>query len=351
MSAAVRDKLMRKPNPPKPTPRWLYAIFEFIERLPIPAWLLGLLVILLGSLTLHLEAWQRGLLPYGTIDSYLITLTTYPVLILAAWLFLDNRARLALASFSKSKGKRLPGLDRLVADFISMPDWLTVFGFLGGVTGGYFNFNIAIDLSPLGGRVIPVYELLSFLLVSGLLSLTVLRVLLQTVKMHRLYQGIEVNIFNTTPLYALSRYASQSTLTLLLVNYAMILISLPEFLLSPYGFSVLMLVFAPILIIFFAPLSSVNRRMRQEKDRLLAELGDDLNDGVARVLRAVRREKYAEINKLRSTISTLKEGWEIVRKISTWPWEPETLRNLLLPLLIPVIAFLVQRYLGSLFGG
>ena len=336
---------------PKPTPRWLYAFFDFIERLPIPGWLLGLLVILIGSLALQLAAWQQGLLPYGTFDTYLLTLTTYPVLILAAWIFLDNRARVALANFSKGKWKRLPGLDRLVADFISLPNWVALLGFLGGVTGGYINFNIAIDLSPLGGRVIPAYELLSFMLVSGLLSMTVLRVLLQAVKLHRLNQGVEVNIFNTIPLYALSRYASQSTLTLLFLNYILILISLPEFLLTPYGFSALLLVFAPTLILFFAPLSSVNRRMREEKDRLLAELGKDLDEVFAAAHQAARRKDYARLDKMHNAASILKDGWEIVRKISTWPWEPETMRNLLVPFLIPVIAFLVQRYLGSLLGG
>jgi hypothetical protein len=336
---------------PKPTPRWLYAFFDFIERLPGPAWLLGLLVILTGSLGLHVAAWRQGLLPYGSLDSYLITLTVFPVMSLAAWAFLDGRARTALASFAKSKGKQDRGLERMVTDFISLPNWIAIFSFASGILSGYLNFNVAIGLSPLGGNVFLPYELLSFLLVSGLQTMTILRAVFQAVRLHRLLKGVEVNIFNPAPLYALSRYASQSTLTLVLLNYILVFISLPDFLLTTNGGFILMLAFAPMLMLFFAPLSSVNQRMRAEKERLLAELGDDLNGGVARVLRAVRGENYSEINKIRNSISSLKETWEIVKKISTWPWEAETVRNLLIPFLIPVVAFLVQRFLGSMLGG
>jgi hypothetical protein len=335
---------------PKPTPRWLYAFFEFIERLPIPAWLLGLLVILVGSLVFHLEAWRQGLLPNGVLDSYLVTLSLYPVVMLAAWIFLDNRARTALTSFSKNKWKRLAGLERLIADFISLPSWLAPLAFLGGFVGGYFNYQLATDLSPLAGKVFPGYDLLGFLLVSGLVSMTVTRAVLQAVKLHRLLQDVEVNIFNPAPLYALSRYASQSTLTLLVLNYSLILISLPGFLFTVYGFTSLVLVMTPTFILFFAPLRGVNRRMRDEKDRLVAELGKDLDEVFAAAHQAARRKDYARLDKMRNAASILKDGWEIARKIPTWPWEPETVRNLVVTLLFPVIVYLVQRFTGSLIG-
>jgi len=41
---------------------------------------------------------------------------------------------------------------------------------------------------------------------------------------------------------------------------------------------------------------------------------------------------------------------EIVQKIRTWPWQTETLRNLLTPLLIPIFVYLVQRVLGGVLG-
>jgi hypothetical protein len=339
------------PTSPKPSPRWLYAFFDFIQRLPGPAWLLGLLIILTGSLGLHVSAWRQGLLPYGTFDSYLITVSSYHVLIIAAWLFLDNRARLALTNFFKKSNKRLSGVDSVLADFISLPSGLGTSAFLVGAFFGYFNFQNALSLSPLTGQVFPPYELLGFLLVGGLGGLTFLRAFRQAALLRRLYQKVEVNIFNPTPLYALTRYSSQSSLTLILVNYALILFSLPAFLFTTIGYLGSILLFGSALTLFFVPLGSINRRMRDEKERLLAELGKDLDEVFAAAHQAARRKDYARLDKMRNAASILKDGWEIVRKIPNWPWEPETVRNLLIPFLIPVIAFLVQRYLGSLLGG
>jgi hypothetical protein len=189
------------------------------------------------------------------------------------------------------------------------------------------------------------------MLVSGFAGMTVFRAVRQAVILRRFLGQVEVNIFNPAPLYALSRYASQSSLALLLLNYTLILLSLPAFLFTTDGYIESAVFIISALTLFFAPFGSIYRRMREEKDRLLSELGENLNVGVGRVLRDVRRENYSDLNKKRNSISTLKDSWEIVRKISTWPWEPESVRNLLLPLLIPVIAFLVQRYLGSLLGG
>jgi len=40
------------PTIPKPTPRWLYALHAFIQRLPIPPWLLGVVLIVGGVMLL-----------------------------------------------------------------------------------------------------------------------------------------------------------------------------------------------------------------------------------------------------------------------------------------------------------
>jgi len=64
----------------------------------------------------------------------------------------------------------------------------------------------------------------------------------------------------------------------------------------------------------------------------------------------VRSRKFAQVDKLRNSIPALKDQLEIVRRSSTWPWQPETLRNLLTPMLIPVVVYILQRYLGALLG-
>ena len=339
------------PTIPKPTPRWLYALHAFIQRLPIPPWLLGVSSSVVAAIVLHLEAWRLGVVPSGVIEPYLITVGNYPILLFAAWFFLDAQARFILTAFFKRNNKGLAKLEIVLADFISLPGWLAVPALMVGLLFGYFNYQLALSLSPLAGRVSPAYELLGFLLVGGWVGLMFPRALRQALLLRRFYAEVKVNIFNTAPLYALSRYSSQSSLALVLLNYMIILISLPQFLNTTNGYITSIMLVGSVLALFFVSVSGVNRRMRDEKDRLLSELGEGLNNETARLVRATRSGKYSEMGEIRNTISSHKESLDLVRKISTWPWEPETVRNLLIPLLFPVIVFLIQRYLGALIGG
>ncbi len=339
------------PTTPKPSPRWLYALHAFIHRLPVPAWLLGFLISVIFALGLHLEAWRLGVLPFGVIEPYLITGGAYPILLFAVWFVLDDQVRLILTGLFKHSNKGLAKLESALADFISLPEWLAAPAVLVGFLFGYFNYQLALSLSPLVGRVSPVYELLSFLLVGGWVGLYFTRALRQALLLRRFYREVEVNIFNPAALYALSRYSSQSSVVFVLLAYILILVSLPQFLMTTNGYITSILLVSTTLAFFFVSIGGIHRRMGNEKGRLLSELGEGLNKETARLVRTTRRGSYAEMAEIRNTISAHKESLDIVRKISTWPWEPETVRNLLIPLLFPVIVYLVQRFLGSLLGG
>lgn len=90
--------------------------------------------------------------------------------------------------------------------------------------------------------------------------------------------------------------------------------------------------------------------MRSEKDKVLSEIGQNLDSVNKKINAVVKRGRYSEVNSLRNSALALKENWDLVKRIPVWPWEPETLRNVLLPLLLPVIVYLLQRFAGTLFG-
>jgi hypothetical protein len=50
-------------------------------------------------------------------------------------------------------------------------------------------------------------------------------------------------------------------------------------------------------------------------------------------------------------ISVLETERDMLKRISTWPWQPETLQflmtALLLPLLLWIIQYVLQQFLGS----
>ena len=58
-----------------------------------------------------------------------------------------------------------------------------------------------------------------------------------------------------------------------------------------------------------------------------------------------------EVDDLINVISLLETERDTLKGVSTWPWQPETLRflvtALVLPLLLWIIQFVLQRILGS----
>ena len=333
---------------PAYTPRWLYRMFALIRRLPIRGWALAVLVALLGGLAMHLDAWRQGLLPWGQLDSYLASTSLYIVVYPGIWMVLDQRARVALMDFFAATHKSRARFEAVYADFVSLPTfWASLVFVLGMLLG--FLFYEGVE-SPFVGRVLPLWDLISWVPITGIMLMLFYRTLRQAVLMPRLFTEIEVNLFDPSPVYALSRYASQASVAILVINYVLLFASLPELLSEPIAIIFQIVIISVSLAYFFLPLASINQRMRRAKERLLAEIGRDLEEVYTRVHGAVRSKKFARVGEMRNSIAALKDELEIIQRRPTWPWQPDTLRNLLAPLLVPVIVYLMQRFAGGLLG-
>jgi predicted permease len=335
---------------PRPTPAWLFRFFDFLRRIPFPLGLLALLIFIGGGIAMHLEAWRLGLVPRGQINSYLATISLYNVGYLGAWMWLDSRARVALTAFFRYQGKSQAQVDAAFNDFVSVRPVLAEIMLIGGSIMGYLTMLQFREFQPLIGKVFPLWDLVSWVPVSGFTILMLFRTLRQAFLMTRYFEDLDLDIFNPAPVYAVSRYSSQASVTLLVINYALLYASVPDLLLSRYAFVFHGLIMGVSLIYFFVPLASINQRMRAAKSALLAELGGDIKRVYQHVHSGVTRQRFAQVNSLRTSVGALKDELEIVQKIPTWPWQPDTLRNLLTPLLLPIVIYLSQRYVGTFFG-
>ena len=335
-------------SPTQPTPRWLYQFFALLYRLPIRGWALAALVFLLGTLAMHLDAWRQGMLPFGQLNTYLTTVTLYIVIYPGLWLILDQRARIALREFMQ--GKPAAKVKAAYRDFVSLPTLPASIVFIAGSLLG-LNFFLTLQESlPLVGRVLPAWDIVSWVPITGLMFMLLYRTIRQAILMPRLFDQIDVSLFDPSPVYALSRYASQASVGLLIINFALVYASIPTVMFEPAALIYYFLTLGGSLVYFFGPLNSIHARMRKEKGRLMAEIGRDLEDVYQQVHTSVRTGKFRHVDEIRNSIPALKDQLEIVRRSPTWPWQPETLRNLITPMLIPVIVYLVQRYLGSVLG-
>jgi len=337
---------------PPYNPFWLYRFFNWIEHLPFPPWVLGALVIILGTLAMHLDAWRQGLVPVGGFNVDLMSASLFLAIIPALWLILNANTRIAINGFLENQPGTTYNKREFLADFLSVPSWLGAIIFVAGIIFGYNNYLAVQSYLPIFGQVLPPYSIFSFTAVGSLILLILVRSIRQGILIRRLYASVDVNIFNPTPIYSLSRFASQSNVVTLFIVYALTLINSSGIeLLFDRNFLVIQtIMIGSVIFLFFVQLTSINKRMRSEKDRLLSEIGLNLDAVYKKINTSVRRERYAPVNELRASASALKEGWELVKRIPTWPWEPETLRNVLLPLLIPVVVYLLQRFAGGIFG-
>ena len=299
---------------------------------------------------MHLSAWRQGLVPVGEFNRYLATVSLWNVGYPAVWMYLDRRARLALREFFGDSRKSQPEFEMFLAEFVSVPRFAAALLFLGGVLLGALYLPETKQIQPLVGQVLPIWDLFSWIPITGLIFMLLYRTLRQAFLIPRLFRLSEINIFDPARVYAMSRYGSQAAVVLFIVNYALFYSSLPDFLFSTSGLGYQIFIIGTSLIYFFAPLTSINRRMRREKQLLLAEIGRDQMRINTRLHIAVNTKKFADLSDLRTAVSALKDQREVVQNLPTLPWQSDTLRNLLAPLILPVGVYLASRYLGGVFG-
>ena len=98
------------------------------------------------------------------------------------------------------------------------------------------------------------------------------------------------------------------------------------------------------IIIFVAPLIGMRSRLVQEKVQRLKEISELLEWTIGQIHDKVRN-KDLDISEARSTMGTLIEEKVLIEKVSTWPWNPGTIRGFASTLILPILMWFVNRFL------
>jgi hypothetical protein len=333
-----------------PSPVWLYRFLTWVRKGPFSGGLFAVALFLLGGGAFHWAAWQSGGLPKYQFDTELL----FPALWLPSnilfWIWLDKQAQSAIYNFVKGLGGSQQQARKTHTDFIS----------IGEVSGAVLLVAaIALGLPDAAARAgaYGIKQPLSLVLVSILPllggvfeAMSFFRLVRQLFLVNKLYGSVsKVNLFNLWPIYALSRYGYTIALVFVVVT---ILIDVVFTALGAggIGLSYIMYTLVLSLIIFLAPLFGINRRLRNEKQRVLARLGSELDSVYQESETAVRSRKFSQLANLRVAAAATREQMDSVTKIATWPWDPGSVRNLLLPVLLPLFIAVLQRYLLSALG-
>lgn len=357
-------------------PSWVDRLTTFVDRLPGPPWAcyLGLGVVL--YLATAGVQWAAGTHPFGIVgrdDAITAFLAPYA---LGMMHYLDRSAVAAIRSFRPALRGGQPTYDRLAYIFTTLPARLALTGAvvislagLGLVLGASYGLARLISSTPIaGGNLAPAlregYTALfdigaspaSYAVTTGMLLLNwwvggtlVLHTVRRLFLVARIYRRhTNVDLFRQGPLYALSRLTAQTTAGAVLVVYG--LATVPSYMTTPFGGVTLALIVVLAFASFALPLVGIHRVLAGEKDRLLEGISDRLRSVGAELHHRIDRKAYRGMDELNKALAGLEIERNMIGAMPTWPWQPETLRTVLIALLLPVAVWLAQMLLQRLLG-
>jgi hypothetical protein len=106
---------------------------------------------------------------------------------------------------------------------------------------------------------------------------------------------------------------------------------------------------AAAIVIFIVPILGMRDRLAQEKKRVLGVTNDLLQLTSDKLDERIRADDYANLPGMETAIRALIRKREMLAKISTWPWNPGTVRGFASTLLLPIFLWLITRFLERFF--
>ena len=161
-----------------------------------------------------------------------------------------------------------------------------------------------------------------------------------------------IDLFDQGPLYGFSRVTSQTAIGL-------IVLVVPGIFLIPAGagagFLIISLAWyalaaAVAVAAFILPLRGIHDLVAAEKRRVQADLGRRISIALGGIQGAVDAGDDARTEAQNRALSTLVSARDVVNHVPTWPWSTGSLTGFVTALVLPIVLFLIQRYLGDALG-
>jgi hypothetical protein len=338
-------------------PSWVDRLTGWVEGLPGPAWLYYAGVALVLILVRAAVGWSDGSYPVGTF---------FPVHVLDAgsilyWLcvlhYLDKVAASALANFRAVLTVDGAGYEELRYRLTTMPALPVLAWSLVGLAFGVSFLHLMVPEQQLQSLKYFTSPAATAVDVSmhGLGWMFNAIFAYHTVQQLRLVSRIytrhtNVNVFETDPLYALSRVSAVTAVAVLFLTY-LYLVMWANWQFKTAADATVALAFVLVALATFVwPLWGAHRLLQDEKTqrkravaRRIEALADDLHS-------RLDRRDLKEMDRVKDALDSLVAERGVLDKVSTWPWEPETMRVVVTALLLPVVLWIVTRILERFVG-
>lgn len=345
---------MRTKAPPY-EPSWIDRFNNWVEELPIHAWifyvLLGVVLIVIQFLFL----WLEGGLQDGELLPVIIFNGLITPFVLALIHLLDNQAVTALNSMRPVLDTTESEFDQYEYKLSNMPSGGTLIAGLTMVL--FFILMEQLWIVPLRYAALeqlPIFNVVYFIIdkssafLFGVFIYHTVRQLRVVIAINSSH--IRVNLFNLGPLQAFSRLTASTAVGLVVGVYGWMLIN-PDLLTDPVtiGFTVINTILA--VSVFVWPLFGVHRRMEIEKGRALQEIDLRFEAVFSKFNQLFLDDDSSVIERLNGTIASLTIQHNRISAIPTWPWRPETARFVLTAIALPLVLMIIQFFIAQALNG
>jgi hypothetical protein len=322
---------------------------DWVDRLTIPSWTfyVGLWLVLYAIEVL--TQWTGG--AAGSLQPFHVVFVGTIPLVLMLIHYLDRTAEAALSKFrsvldcSESDYARLryrlitlPARPVLIAAVISIVVEVLL------PSSDALDRRLFVD-TPLSNN----YNAAVSLVLSVANGILVYHTLHQLIVVTQIYRHARINLFNLGPLYTFSNLSARTAIGILAIAYSWYA-TIPEFFNEGNGVLTGLVLLAVTILTFILPLRGVHNLLVEEKARLLAECVRRQEAVIAKLHEDIDADNMASMDDRNKALESLEIEQQVLSRISSWPWQPETVRWFVAALLFPVIIWLMQWALQRVLG-
>jgi hypothetical protein len=336
----------RLPYPPS----WVDRLTDWVEKLPLPAWLVYLIPAMgLFALIAVVEWWDNTdpIGPFLPLYALPPVVTAYGLMLLQ---YLDHAAVRALDVARPVLDVDDEQYRRLRYEISTMPPRATL---IATVAGMLFAFAVLLALptwlkeqtQTFSSEPASAVEYVVFLLLWAVWGPLTYHTVRQLRLVNRIYtEYTRIDVFNLDPLYSFSWLTARTALGWVIVPY-MFLVLVPGIINNAVTFG--MFLFNVLLgaAAFVLPLLGAHRLIEMAKKDRQREANARFDALSVELHRRTDRGEFDGMAGLNEAMEAVQRERDVLEKIPAWPWRGETINVLSTALLLPAVLWFITRIL------
>lgn len=340
---------------PQPLPFQRSALNRFhdaVDRLPGGGWWIYPLLYLAELAYLHAYLWLSGQLAVGSIAMDAIPGLIYGPYSVAASHYLFRVAGRSMAAFRPASGWSDEEYVLHRYELLNLPAGRLWIALVVGTIIALGSVFLATDaaLAPYGGTPAAALVGLGPVALFGYTMFPV--VIWQAVRQLRLVERFHreataIDLTDTAPIYAFSRLTMQIGLAFVFIGYYSLTLNATYQSGNPVSLGIVATTILVGIACFLVPLWGIHDRLVDEKAALVRGVGVRARALQEELYRRVDAANLAGVKEVTDALAGIYASRDQVMRLPTWPWPPQLLRGFISAILLPVVVFLITRYVGT----